>query len=398
MKNILYLSNCYSHPNDVNVGAAPRHFYNVRALRKSGYHVEIITSSQNTITGQSLNTYTQNLKGVHYAEASPMKNKSLFSRLKYYLSHFISGISARKSLDKKPDIILASMPTVFIGLQALILAKIYRCKIILDVRDLWTDSLRATKIGKYKPVIAINYFIERLIYRKADSIFCTTKPQCEEVRKMVSMENKEIEYLPNGFDIELLKSDCIQIKEMEEIKNKYEKVVLFAGKHSDYTDLNNVLNSSQGFGELNIGVVLLGGGYLKESLKERANKENLKNIHFLGPVSKDEVLSYMEYADIFLINYSKSDAWRKVLPNKLFDYLYFNKPIVAAVCEGEITKIIKESGAGISCEPQDTNSLITSVQKVVKESKKFTTGRDYLMKNFDRRILTKKLLEIVEKV
>lgn len=398
MKNILYLSNCYSHPNDVNVGAAPRHFYNVRALRESGYKVEIITSSQNTITGESLNTHTQNLEGVHYADASPMKNKSLFSRLKYYLSHFISGISARKSLENEPQIILASMPTIFIGLQALILAKIYRCKIILDVRDLWTDSLSATKIGKFKSIIAINYFIERHIYKKADSIFCTTKPQCQEVQEMLKSKLKPIEYLPNGFDIELLKNDCVRVEEMEELKKKYKKILLFAGKHSDYTDLNSVLNSSKSLEQLSIGVVLLGGGYLKESLIQRAQKEGLKNIHFLGPVSKDEVLSYMEYADIFLINYSKSDAWRKVLPNKLFDYLYFNKPIVAAVCKGEITKIIDESGAGVSCEPQDNSSLVCAVQKVVNESDKYTTGREYLMKNFDRRVLTRKLVEIVERV
>ena len=135
-----------------------------------------------------------------------------------------------------------------------------------------------------------------------------------------------------------------------------------------------------------LAFLLVGGGYAKEELVARAKKDNLTNVFFHEPVPKKEIGSFLANADMFFISYSRADVWEKVLPNKLFDYMYWNRPIIASVVPGEITRDLAESRAGIAVRPGDPDAIVDAVRQCLRNIPWKVNSRAYLLEHFDRQL------------
>jgi len=403
---ILYITNCYSKPDAPNVGAAARHYYTIERFLTEGFKVDCITSESSTIdqsTSCSIEPISKDSKvscdfNLYKISSRKMKKSTFLSRLLYYVSFFINGFMKLRKLNTDYEYIIASVPTVFIGYLGLYKKGISKSKLILDVRDLWTDSLKGSKYGNNKILVFISYLMESYLYKKADLIICTTSSQANIVRTMT--KNKvPVDVVMNGFDLELLddkkyETDIPDI--ILRIRNKYKYIVLFTGKHSEYTDLDNLLNSSK-FLDDDYAFLLVGGGYLKNSLLRRVEDENIKNVYFHEPVSKEKILNFMHNSDILMISYSDSDAWSKVIPNKLFDYLYWNKIVIATVCEGEITKNLQLADSNnIIIPPAQPQLLAENINKLKVFDAK--NNRNYLMKKLTRTVQLDKFVFLIKEI
>ena len=396
--NILYLSNCYAPPDEVNVGAAARHYYHVEALRQRGHNVSVVTAAGSTLGGQE--TMGRSLpEWVFVTDTKALRGSGLFSRLRYYLGNFISTFHTVRRLPERPELVLASVPNILIGLQGWIFAKRWRVPLVIDVRDLWADSLCAGRYGKFRWFVWLNEKLEQFIYRRAEAIYCTTEPQMTEVRKLAPRCN-EIEWIPNGIDRSLFerRDENATVPDIQELRTNWHTIVLFAGKHSDYTNLDTVLSAAKLLKGESVAFVLLGGGYQKAGLQERKDREAIENVFFFDPVPKSEVYDWMRGSDILLINYSGGQQWSRVLPNKLYDYLACGKPIIAAVCKGEITRVVIESEAGVCVEPEDPRALAKSVTRLRDAQFDSLKPRQYVFEKFDREQLVAKLSSVIESI
>jgi glycosyltransferase involved in cell wall biosynthesis len=175
-------------------------------------------------------------------------------------------------------------------------------------------------------------------------------------------------------------------------------VGLFAGKHSRYTELGNLIDAARELEKNNFALVLLGGGYTKEGLQKKVKAEGIGNVFFHAPVPKTQVASFEAGADIFFVNYSPEQAWAKVLPNKIFDYMYWNKPIIGTVVPGEITGILEESGAGIGVPPGAPEALAEAVRNFLSENNSPINCREFLFAHFDRKKTVEKFVGMIEDI
>ena len=64
---------------------------------------------------------------------------SFFKRIIYFNSFMISAIVKSIGLPK-PDVYIASSPSLFVGLAGVIMSKLYGRPLILDIRDIWPES------------------------------------------------------------------------------------------------------------------------------------------------------------------------------------------------------------------------------------------------------------------
>ena len=231
-------------------------------------------------------------------------------------------------------------------------------------------------------------------YSMADAICCTSRSQARSIGSMVASAIP-VAFVPNGVDPEVRAASDVH-PFMEEVRKQYRWIGLYAGKHSKYTDLGNLVDAARHLEGHGFALVLLGGGYTRKSLQERVEREGIRNVFFHEPVPKSEVASFESGADLFFINYSPEKAWAKVLPNKVFDYMYWNKPIVAAVVPGEITKILAESGSGASVRPGSPLDLADAVKVFLDENRKPVSSREFLMARFDRRNTVRQFVKTVE--
>ena len=97
----------------------------------------------------------------------------------------------------------------------------------------------------------------------------------------------------------------------------------------------------------------------------------------------------------------KLDLFKGALPSKMFEALASELPIVMAV-EGEAKELIEKAQAGINVEPENAKEIAKAVLMLYnnKELRKSLgeSGRRYVIANYSREAITRKLEGILEKL
>ena len=167
-------------------------------------------------------------------------------------------------------------------------------------------------------------------------------------------------------------------------------------------DLGIVLEAAEHLRETpEIIFVLLGDGKEKPNLMAQAEARQLKNVRFLPPVPKNEIPKALAAADLCLAILKPIEAYKTTYPNKVFDYMAAGRAVVLAI-DGVIREVLEEAGAGIAVQPGDPEALANAVRKLAEEPEQRRqmglAGHDYVKRNFDRPVLARKLLLVMEKM
>ena len=91
--------------------------------------------------------------------------------------------------------------------------------------------------------------------------------------------------------------------------------------------------------------------------------KKLDNVIFLNKIVKNAVPALLEMFDSTLITCNKTTLYRfGVSPNKFFDYMMAQKPIVQALDAGN--NMVNESGCGISVPPEEPIELAQAMLNI----------------------------------
>jgi glycosyltransferase involved in cell wall biosynthesis/GT2 family glycosyltransferase len=101
--------------------------------------------------------------------------------------------------------------------------------------------------------------------------------------------------------------------------------------------------------------------WFSQKLSMKANRR--KRIHVLGELPNEEVLAYIQSADVFVLP-SRDEA----LPMTLLEAMYFSKAIIASR-SGGIPEIINHGENGLIFEVEDFQQLSTYIQKLYDDRK-----------------------------
>lgn len=76
---------------------------------------------------------------------------------------------------------------------------------------------------------------------------------------------------------------------------------------------------------------LIGDGNGQTRLKEKLEVLGVKNVELVCPMSRANLITEYLESDVLFLHLGKQDAFKKVLPSKIFEYGAFGKPIWAGV-------------------------------------------------------------------
>jgi glycosyltransferase involved in cell wall biosynthesis len=76
---------------------------------------------------------------------------------------------------------------------------------------------------------------------------------------------------------------------------------------------------------------IIGDGGRKEALRAGLASAGVDNVDLLPPVKRAQLIEAYQEADVLFLHLNDYDAFRKVLPSKLFEYGAMGKPIWAGV-------------------------------------------------------------------
>lgn len=357
-------------------GPNMRSYYIARNLLLRNYQVAIITSAYfhkffSLPKVEQLFT-TESLDGIKYCW---IKNKRYRHR---GLVHVISQLNFalilffkfKKLKLFKPDIILVSSPHPFGIFAGLRIAKYFNIKLIFEIRDLWPLLLQQiNRLPWFHPYILILSLTERYAYKKADHIVSVKPGDYGYLRSRFALPEDMFSYIPNGFDINNIYHESLPEYLLDRIpKNKF--IIGYVGAISSGYGLKYFIYAAKKLSKIDssISFVMVGAGPEKEPLQNYVKKNKLTNIIFLGFIKKKYILNIINLFDVCYLSQRKVGVNKfGISSNKTYEYMYLKKPILASI--DTPFDPVKQSGCGISVNPEDSKSIIDAIIKFRKMSK-----------------------------
>lgn len=286
--------------------------------------------------------------------------RRIVNMLSFMMRAYGAGKKITRKSKEKPDVIIGSAVHLFAVFAAYRLAIHYRAKFIMEVRDLWPQTLIDMGVLKETSISTrILRRLEKFLCKKAQKIIILS-PLSKEYLASLGIDENKITLIPHGVDM----SNYPPAHPHEERKRKF--TIMYTGSLGVVNALMPVLAAAdtlQKKGLKNIRIIFVGDGVEKNTLIRKSKTLHLANTEFRNAVAKIEIPSLLEEADVLLlvehsILYGSS--------NKLFDYMASGKPIIFST-PAEHNRM-SGVGCGISVPPSDSAALTQTIRTLYQMS------------------------------
>lgn len=360
-----------------------------------GHKVSVIASQVNYMTGRKrdnsksflLNrTIDENGVNVFRSYIPATYQNSKLQKI-FALSIFILSSTIATFFVKKTDIILVSSPPLPLVLPGLFLSFLRKVPFVFDIRDLWPEtgySLGVLREGS----LSAKFFswIERVAVANATGINVLTPAFREDLiqRKMVLPD--KIKVIPNGIDL----SKINQYEKTDDIRRNFgweeRFVVLYAGAHGMANHLEQLIEVAEILRDIpEIFIACIGDGICLPQLKRKVSEKGLRNICFYGPYSREETTKLISNSDVCTAVLKPASAFEKVYPNKIFEYMAHEKPIILTI-DGAAKGLVERAQSGIFVPPEMPVAFGKAVRFLKNNPdirrKMGLNGKKYVTKNF----------------
>ena len=233
--------------------------------------------------------------------------------------------------------------------QKLLLAKIRWAtkKLDFECPILWTFLHQtADLIGKLDESVAVYHCVDD--WPALLPMAGMGKPEriCKDEKKLISrvdlvfrvsaqllnylkIPNTKVFDIPNGVDIDLFNPERFSDESsQDDMKDIPRPIIGFSGSIGKWIDIELLIQVSKRFEKESL--VIIG---LNEKNPNIHKLQQLKNVHFLGMKSREEVPQYISGFDVCLMPFNRTEVGKGLLPLKMFEYLALGKPIVATSSE-----------------------------------------------------------------
>jgi glycosyltransferase involved in cell wall biosynthesis len=401
---ILFLTDNF--PPEVNAPAS-RTYEHCSEWIKQGAEVTVITCFPNFPQGKVYNGYKNRWKKVEELDGIKVirvwsyisSNEGFIKRTLDYISYSMTSFFA--GLWENTDVIIATSPQFFTALAGRTLAFWKQKPWIMEVRDLWPESIKT--VGVMKDNIFIRYFEreEKWCYRRASKVVVVTDSFKNTIIQK-GIPGHKIEVVKNGVNLDLYHPKQKNSALLKELGLEGKHVLGYIGTHGMAHKLDFIIDCAKKIQltHPSFHFLLIGNGAEKNKLLHKVKSENIENVTMLDSVPKNEVENYLSILDAAIINLKKSDLFKTVIPSKIFETAAMQIPILIGV-DGEARSIVEKYQAGLFYEPENEQNFIDKAQTLLlypKELGKYKAGCEKLALAFDRKKLATNMLNIIRDV
>jgi glycosyltransferase involved in cell wall biosynthesis len=317
----------------------------------------------------------------------------------------IFGVASRRLPEEQPDAVLGSSPHLFAAVAALALARRARVPFVLEVRDVWPESLvQLMGLSRRNPLVLVMSLLERHLYKQADLIVSVLPGLAPHVERVAGHVRAQVVHVPNGVVFDRARGAASPSE-----RDAGQFTVMYAGAHGVPNCLDDLLaaadivqrDESTMPDHERTRFVLVGDGKEKKSLIDQAQRLRLTNVYFEGPTPKSELIERLKDADAFVLLWRDTPLYRLgVSPNKLFDYFAAARPVIMGL-NGPHDPV-REAGAGLSVPAETPAAVAAAVRQLraMTDSERWTMGQAglaFLEENHDVSHLAERYAHALER-
>jgi len=392
--HVLYIHQYFTTPEE---GGGTRSYEFARYLVKQGHKVTILTGTElnNPLAGVKKKK-DEYIEGIHVIYLkTPYSNymsfkKRLYSFIDFSLRASLSGIRINKY-----DLIFATSTPLTVAIPGIILSFFRRVPMIFEVRDLWPEVPIQTGVIKNPIIIKLLGFFENFTYRRAKHIIALSPGMVEGILA-AGISKDKVTMIPNFCILDFFKPGKLKVSNLEKlVYNSH--IIAYSGAISDANNLELIIDVAEKLQEVGSSVTFMiaGDGKEKPRLEKLVEIKKLKNVIFLGKISKYEVVNLYRRAIACLVLFKNLPILSTNSPNKFFDAISTGKPIITNM-GGWIGKLVKNYKIGFSVENDNPQAIVSVVDKLINMDKKQLeeigqNARKLAVEKFDSNAMANKL-------
>jgi colanic acid biosynthesis glycosyl transferase WcaI len=368
---IVILTQCY--PPEVG-GAQVLLSSFASELKQQGHEVRVVTAMPNYPTGRIFDGYRgrwivkETLDGIPLFRTwvYPSQSASLIPRLTSYLSFCMTSLLSFFWMGK-PDVLFVDSPPLFLAVTAMIVAWLKGARWVMNVSDLWPDSLAASGLIKANILFEMARVLEAFLYKSADWVGAVT----DGIRTVLLEEKKvppsKILFLPTGVDMNLFQPRGTDEKLLEQHQLEGKSVFIYAGLMGYAQGLPLLLEAADVLrSRQDIAIVFIGDGPVKNELKAQRDRMGLSNVIFSDPIPLTEMPRWWSVARAALVPLKDHVIHLGARPSKTLPPLASGVPVIYSG-EGEMADILADAQAGIVVPPEQLQPLVDSMVRLADD-------------------------------
>lgn len=313
-------------------------------------------------------------------------SNSILNRLFYYLEVALKFLFLIVKDKQQYDYIFVTSPPIFTGFVGLFAKYRYKCNFILDIRDLWPESLKGVGVFNYPFILNFFGVLEKILYKKSDKIIINSLGFEEYIQKKANIPKSKILFIPNGAVREEIASN-------DKKENKIPRII-YAGNLglAQNTELiNNLVPLLENQG---INLTIIGYGVNKNELFNSIKQ--YKNVTIIKPLTRKECFKIITEHDLGLVTLKDKEVFKTVLPGKIIDYMTCGVPIVGVI-DGYAKEIVEKERVGIASNSDDPQEMVSLIKKLLDDKKlrEEMSQREHkvILRDFNWEANIKKLVE-----
>ncbi len=386
------------------VGAAQTRLYETaQGLLHCGVNVDVFTSLPSYPRGEIFDDYKghfykkEQMDGINIYRIWSYANNELgvFKRLFSYSSFTFLALFALTKIKPRPDLVFVESPPLTLGLTGYFLSKMWVCPWILNLSDLWPDSIFALGAMNKESLAGKSLLkLESFLYKKASGITAVTEGMLSDLLHKKLIPKDKLYYLPNGANVNVFRP-------VERFNQQKQKKFIYAGRIGSAHGVDVIAKAAKlTKHRKDIYYEIVGDGPELESLRRLVSDLKINNIDILEPVPLTEMPQKLETAYAALVTLKDLSLFKGTRPAKMMAPLAAGLPIVDSGA-GEGADIVKDTSAGLVTPPEDERALADAVMWLADHPQDVSImgkqGRKFAEDHLDWNVLVKNWLNDVQK-
>lgn len=370
---ILFFSHYF--PPEGNAPAS-RTFDHCTRWAAAGHEVTVVTCAPNHPRGRLYPGYRNRPRQVEYMEGVRVvrvmtylaANEGAWRRTANYLSYLAAAVPAGL-LEPRPDVVIATSPQFFCGWAGVLASRLRRRPFLLEIRDLWPESIAAVDAMRSRTALRLLEKLERGMYRAARHIVTVGDGYRARLIER-GVEPHRISVVMNGVD----RTRFFPREADRDLAGRLgvagRFVVTYCGTIGMAHGLEVVLRAGRLLierGRRDVVFLLAGDGARRRELRDAAARSGLDNVIFAGRLDTGIIPEVLSLSDACLVHLRSSPTFTSVMPSKIFEAAAMARPVILGV-DGFARTFVENAGCGVYVEPEDERGLVEAILRLAADA------------------------------
>lgn len=355
----------------------------LQRILPEGSHIDIMTTSPSRYSNYKLRAANIEIfddLSIRRFKVLNLNNGLMSQSLAFLIYAFRVFVQTRY---RNYDIVYASSSRLMTAALGAFIARKKDLPLYLDIRDIFVDTLQDVFSKKFSwAFLPVFSKIEQYSINTAKNVNLVSPGFKNYFISKYSKAN--LTFFTNGIDVEF-QSFSLNNKQSKSALSKPK--VVYTGNLGSGQALEIIIPKLAKKLSDRLDFVIIGDGVKKQELERSLERENIKNVEILPPISRSKIKEVFETADILFLHLNKKEAFLKVLPSKVFEYAATGKPIWAGV-GGFAAEFLNSNVTNTAVfDPCDEIDAI----KVLNSLKMESVSRQSFVKKYSREKIMKEM-------